>query len=127
MNLAQKRRLVFFLLGFFIGAIARAEDVAEPASGGQPFQNEQMRHSEHANGKGWATQPVEATGCPSGAERVDLLLTNGNIYTVNDRQPHAEAIAAKNGRVLFVGSNEDAKKFHAAKIVDLHGGMVVPA
>jgi hypothetical protein len=60
------------------------------------------------------------------AEDVDLLLTNGNIYTVNDRKPRAEAIAVKNGRVLFVGSNEDAKKFHAAQIVDLHGGTVVP-
>jgi predicted amidohydrolase YtcJ len=82
-NLARKRRLVFFLLGFFIGAMAHAEDV-------------------------------------------DLLLTNGNIYTVNDRKPRAEAIAVKNGRVLFVGSNENAKKFHAAQIVDLHGGTVVP-
>jgi predicted amidohydrolase YtcJ len=60
------------------------------------------------------------------AEDVDLLFTNGNIYTVNDRQPHAEATAVKNGRVVFVGSNEDAKKFHPAKIVDLHGRTVVP-
>ena len=60
------------------------------------------------------------------AEDVDLLLTNGSIYTANDRKPRAEAIAVKNGRVLFVGSNEDAKKFHTAQIVDLHGGTVVP-
>jgi predicted amidohydrolase YtcJ len=60
------------------------------------------------------------------AEDADLLFTNGNIYTVNDRQPHAEATAVKNGRVVFVGSNEDAKKFHPAKIVDLHGRTVVP-
>ena len=82
MNFTRKR-LVFFLLGFFIGAVAQAEEV-------------------------------------------DLLLTNGNVYTVNDRQPRVEAIASKNGRVLFVGSNEDAKKFHAAKMVDLHGRTVVP-
>jgi predicted amidohydrolase YtcJ len=60
------------------------------------------------------------------AEDVDLLLTNGNVYTVNNRQPHAEAIALKNGRVVFVGSNKDAKKFHAAKVVDLQGRTVVP-
>jgi predicted amidohydrolase YtcJ len=60
------------------------------------------------------------------AEDVDLLLTNGNIYTVNDRQPHAETIAVENGRVVFLGLNGDAKKFHAAKIVDLHGRTVVP-
>jgi predicted amidohydrolase YtcJ len=106
--------------------MARAEEVAEPASVRQPFQDEQMRHTEQAKGKGWATQPVEATRCLSGAERVDFLLTTGNIYTVNIRQPHAEAVAIKGARVVFVGSNDDAKKFHAAKIIDLHGFTVVP-
>jgi predicted amidohydrolase YtcJ len=60
------------------------------------------------------------------SEDVDLLLTNGNIYTVNDRQPHAEAVAIKSGSFVFVGSNADAKKFNAAKIMDLHGRTVVP-
>jgi predicted amidohydrolase YtcJ len=60
------------------------------------------------------------------AEEVDVLFTNGNIYTVNDRQLHAEAVAVKSGRIVFVGSNKDAKKFPAAKIIDLHGGTVVP-
>jgi len=57
---------------------------------------------------------------------VDLIFVNGNVYTVNERQPHAEAIAVKNERIAFVGSNDDAKKFHAAQIVDLHGKTVVP-
>ena len=57
---------------------------------------------------------------------VDLIFVNGNVYTVNERQPHAEAVAVKNERIAFVGSNDDAKKFHAAQIVDLHGKTVVP-
>ena len=60
------------------------------------------------------------------AEDVDLLLTNGNIYTVTEKQPKAEAVAVKANRIVFVGSNDDAKRFHAARIVDLHGGTVVP-
>jgi predicted amidohydrolase YtcJ len=106
--------------------MARAENAADPACGGQPFQTEQMRPSEQANRKGWAAQPVEATGCPSGAEQADLLLTNGNVYTVAQQQPKAEAIAVMGSRVVFVGSNGDAKKIHAAKIVDLRGRTVVP-
>ena len=52
---------------------------------------------------------------------------NGNIYTVNEKQPQAEAIAVKANRIVFVGSNADAKKFHAANsIVDLPGRTVVP-
>lgn len=61
-------------------------------------------------------------------EDVDLIFVNGNIYTVNDRQPHAEAIGIKKDRIVFVGSNVDAKKLQSAKtrIVDLHGHTVVP-
>src|SRR6266571_5587725 len=53
------------------------------------------------------------------AEDVDLLLFNGNVYTVNEKQPHAEAIAVKQGRIVFVGSDEAAKKFHAKRTIDL--------
>ena len=60
------------------------------------------------------------------AEDVDLLLTNGNVYTVTEKQPKAEAVAVKASRIVFVGSNDDAKRFHGARIVDLHGGTVVP-
>jgi predicted amidohydrolase YtcJ len=60
------------------------------------------------------------------AEDADLLLTNGNIYTVNEKQPHAEAVAVRKDRVVFVGSNGDAKKFHAARTINLAGKTVVP-
>ncbi len=64
--------------------------------------------------------PVQA------ADDVDLVLLNGNVYTVNEKQPLAEAIAVKNKRIVFVGSNADAKKFHAARTTDLAGKTVVP-
>lgn len=62
------------------------------------------------------------------AEDVDLILLNGNIYTVNQRQPRAEAVAVKNDRIVFVGSNGEAKKLKSDKtrIVDLAGKTVVP-
>jgi predicted amidohydrolase YtcJ len=60
----------------------------------------------------------------------ETVFINGNIHTVNDRQPHAEAIAVKGGRIVFVGSNaEAAKKFPAAsgsRRIDLQGRTVVP-
>src|SRR5262245_13677027 len=58
----------------------------------------------------------------------DLVLINGNIYTVNQKQPHAEAVAVKADRIIFVGSNADAKKYEGGKtrIVDLHGATVAP-
>jgi hypothetical protein len=59
-------------------------------------------------------------------EGADLLLFNGNIYTVNEKQPRAGAIVVKGGRILFVGSNNDAQKFHATRTIDLHGRTLVP-
>ena len=59
----------------------------------------------------------------------DLIFVNGNIYTIDEHQPHADAIAVKKDRIAFVGSNEDVRKFHAAsgsRRIDLHGHTVVP-
>lgn len=62
------------------------------------------------------------------AEPADTVFINGNIYTVNDRQPRAEALAVKAGKIIFVGSAKDAKVYQAAatRVVDLRGRTVVP-
>jgi len=60
------------------------------------------------------------------AEDVDLLLFNGNVYTVNEKLPKAEAIAVKKDRIISAGSNDDARKFRAPRAIDLHGYTVVP-
>lgn len=61
-------------------------------------------------------------------EAADIVFKNGNIYTVNERQPHAEAVAVKAGKIIFVGSNKDAKAYEdkATRVVDLKGNTVVP-
>src|SRR4051812_22301266 len=63
-----------------------------------------------------------------GADPVPTVFINGNIYTMNERQAHAEAIAVKGDRIIFVGSNADAKKFqtNGARTVDLAGKTMVP-
>jgi len=63
-----------------------------------------------------------------GAEPAQTVFVNGNIYTMNERQPRAEAIAVKGDRIIFVGSNADAKKYQAAetKTINLGGKTVVP-
>jgi predicted amidohydrolase YtcJ len=61
-----------------------------------------------------------------GAENVDVIFRNGNIYTVNDRQPRAEAIAVKDEHIVFVGSNNEAKNYRSARTVDLGGKTVLP-
>jgi len=61
-------------------------------------------------------------------EPADLIFINGNVYTANEKQPHAEAIAVKGDRIVFAGSNAEVKKYQSGqtRVVDLHGGTVVP-
>src|SRR5947208_832399 len=61
-------------------------------------------------------------------EPADVVFVNGNVYTVNEKQPRAEAIAIKGDRIVFVGSNANAKRFQGrgTRVIDLHGETVVP-
>jgi predicted amidohydrolase YtcJ len=58
----------------------------------------------------------------------DLVLTNGRIYTVDNARPLVSAIAVKNGRIVFVGSDAEAKLLAApsARVIDLAGNAVYP-
>ena len=58
----------------------------------------------------------------------DLVFINGSVYTANDRQPTAEAIAIRGDRFVFVGSNDGARKFVGknTKVVDLQGKPALP-
>lgn len=61
-------------------------------------------------------------------EPVDLLLVNGTVHTMDARQPTAEAVGVRQGRIVFVGSNREAEVFRASalRLVDLAGATVVP-
>ena len=65
---------------------------------------------------------------PQAGQPSDLVLKNGNIYTVDERRPKAEAVAIKGDRIVFVGSNRDVQKFigKATRVIDLKGRTVVP-
>lgn len=58
----------------------------------------------------------------------DLALIGGNILTMNSFQPHAEAVAIKNDRIVQVGTNEEISPWIGknTKIIDLEGRTVVP-
>jgi predicted amidohydrolase YtcJ len=58
----------------------------------------------------------------------DVVFKNGNVYTANDKAPHAQAIAVKADRIVFVGSDSAAQKYVGAntRVIDLHGNTVLP-
>lgn len=65
---------------------------------------------------------------PPKIQPADLVFKNGNIYTVNERQPKAAAVAIKGDRIVFVGSNREAQKYvgKRTRVVDLNGKTMVP-
>jgi predicted amidohydrolase YtcJ len=58
----------------------------------------------------------------------DLVLTGGDVYTVDAARRWCEAIAIRGGRILAVGSSADVRPLigPATEVYDLHGRMVVP-
>jgi len=58
----------------------------------------------------------------------ELILHNGSFWTVNARQPRAQAVAISGGRFLAIGSNDEVLALAAgnAKKIDLGGKTVLP-
>ena len=57
-----------------------------------------------------------------------LVLLNGKIWTVNDAQPRAEAVACLGSRIVAVGSNGDIRKWigPSTEVIDVGGRLVLP-
>jgi len=100
---------------------------------------------------GWVTvlaTPLALASCTSPPEPLDLLLTNGRVYTLawpdpgpdgtpdphapyspdSGWQPDATAIGIREGRVVFVGAVTEAERQRSAarEVIDLSGASVVP-
>jgi len=61
-------------------------------------------------------------------EIADTIYTNGKIYTVNEAQLWAEAVAVKGNKFIKVGSTEEVEALigESTKVVDLNGQFVMP-
>jgi hypothetical protein len=61
-------------------------------------------------------------------QHADLIISGGNIYTVNDQQPTVEAVAIKDEKIIFAGSEAEARKFISddTEILDLQGKTMTP-
>jgi hypothetical protein len=58
----------------------------------------------------------------------DLVLTGGHIWTAEPAAPWAEAIAVRDGRILYVGDPAGATRYRGPKtrVAELAGRLVVP-
>lgn len=90
---------------------------------------------------------LAACSQPPRHEAAELIITNGRVYTfswddpavdgspaanaphsANGWQPDAEAIAVKDGTILFVGSAEEAESYRGSetRVMDVGGATVLP-
>lgn len=70
------------------------------------------------------------SGCGSDqTEYADKVWTNGVIYTADDADTFAEAVAVKDGTIVFVGAAADAEEYigETTEVIDLAGKMMLPA
>ncbi len=71
-----------------------------------------------------------AQAAASGADTApaDLVIDGGKIYTVDDKRTVVEALAVRDGKIVFTGSTNDAKPWIGprTKVQHLSGRLVLP-
>jgi predicted amidohydrolase YtcJ len=79
---------------------------------------------------GGSKAPVAARPAPvvqgPPKEAVDLLFVDGDIWTMDEALPHARAMALRGDSIVWVGDDDGAEKFQAARTIDLRGRSVTP-
>jgi len=69
------------------------------------------------------------TGCrPAADTAADLVLRNAVVYTVDTLNPRAQAVAVRDGRIIYVGSDSGLASVVGPRteVLDLAGRMVLP-
>ena len=72
-----------------------------------------------------ATTPAQQQAAGPGP---DMVVLNARVFTVDERQPRAEAFAVKNGRFIAVGSSDDIRNLVTSdtRVIDADGMTVTP-
>ncbi len=67
-------------------------------------------------------------GCAKKPEPADVVVTNGNIVTMDEAKPEAEALAVREGIIAAVGTAAEIKKYigPSTEVIDLEGHLATP-
>ncbi len=62
------------------------------------------------------------------AQKAEMIITNGKITTMDDKNPEAQAVAIKDHKILQVGTNAQILKLKngSTKVIDAKGNRVIP-
>src|SRR5688572_30719266 len=58
----------------------------------------------------------------------DIIFTNARVFTSDESNPHAETVAIKANRIIYVGSNEGAeqRRSERTRVIDAQGHTLTP-
>lgn len=61
-------------------------------------------------------------------DTANTVFLNGKVYTVNPRQPWAQAVAVRGDQIVYVGDNAGARAFigKGSRAIDLKGKLLLP-
>lgn len=81
-----------------------------------------------ACGQGDRAPEPGATEAPARNNAADFVFRGGGVYTVDAERSWAEALAVRDGRIVFVGSDEGAAAWIGpqSRVIELEGRMVLP-
>ena len=57
---------------------------------------------------------------------MEKIFFNGCIRTLDDAGSVAEAVGIENGKIAFIGTNEEAQKIPSEEKTDLQGRLLLP-
>ncbi|MDL2293896.1 amidohydrolase [Ruminococcaceae bacterium OttesenSCG-928-D13] len=57
---------------------------------------------------------------------MDIIYQNGNIYSIDPENRRYSAVGIQDGKIAFLGNDEQARAIEAARRVDLEGATVLP-
>jgi predicted amidohydrolase YtcJ len=65
---------------------------------------------------------------PGPPDKADFVLVNGKVFTGNEAAPWAEAVAARDGRIIAVGTDSDVRGLTGpgTLVFDAQGRLVIP-
>jgi predicted amidohydrolase YtcJ len=108
MQIHRRRQIAVIAL---VALAACAREPVEPAGGARPAPELPLR-------------PVGAAP----VEPADLVLRGGAVYTLDTARSWAQAVAVRDGSIVYVGSDEKAAPFigEETRVVDLDGRMLLP-
>ncbi len=71
---------------------------------------------------------ASGSAAPAAATKADLVLLDGDLYTVDRARPQAQAVAVRDGRIVAVGTDSEIRSYIGPKtrVIQLGGRFAMP-